>query len=492
MNQLEDRLTSLLARSGAAIEVRPDVDRVLAAGRRVEHELHDDRDVPTRSRRRRLLPAAALTVAVALVGAAALVLRDGRHGPGTSDPEPADIVTVGDPPDGWLMPAWVPEGMQPWTVEWHTSPGAPPTVVPQLFGDPDEGRAIFVTASFYEVRADMAREVTVRGQTGQAGPSWNVEEKDMGDAIAWDERGTTLTALYTGMSTDEAIAALDALAWRSDDPSDGFALPSGGSLPLHAEASRQPPAGRDATLVYSDGPPDGAAAGRRPGLEVHTSTGDTVPGRYLEAWYEQGPAAGGGERPLTSVDEDGHRLSVLWPDGRSIDVSAIGGAPGREVLQQVADSLTIATEADMAALRGRAEAATGALPVVASAATRIGTVEVHGDGGFLRLCLGGPAQPGPSCPVNDLGGGSSIDGAAVVTAEWTIDGTWYVVVASTGAPPQIVGGHDPSRSPDAGELPADTATSRDWTIRLVQPAPEIAQVCISTPGVISCPHHRPS
>lgn len=211
-------------------------------------------------------------------------------------------------------------------------------------------RAIFITASYYEVHAETAREVTVRSRTGQTGPSWNVEEKDMGDAIAWDERGTALTALYTGMSTDEAIAALDALARRSEDPADGFTVPTGGSLPLRAEASRQPPAGRDVTLVYSDGPPFSARDQRRTGLLVGTSTGDSVPGRYLEQWYEQGPAAGGGERPLTSVDDDGHRVSVLWPDGQSIDVSAIDAETDREVLQQVADSLMVATEADLAAL----------------------------------------------------------------------------------------------------------------------------------------------
>jgi hypothetical protein len=492
MNQLEDRVTSLLARTAAAIEVRPDVDRVLHPGGPTEHQPPRGGE-PARSRPRRLLPAAALVVVVALAGATAVALRDGRRAP---DAEPADTVTVGDPPDGWIVPTWVPEGLQPWTVEWHTTlPEPTGDMLPQLFGNPDGGRALLVT-SYYEMHPDGVSEVTVRGRTGQAGPGMD-EGKDMGDGIGWEERGLELTALFRGMSADEAIAALDALEWRSDDPADGFAPPDGGPLPLHAEASREPSAGRDTMLLYSDGPPPSGVDDGRLGLQIFTSTNGTLPGRYLEAWYQQGPAAGGGERPLTSFDEDRHGLSVLWPDGRSIDITPIGlpqaDLPGREVLQRVADSTTAMTDADLTTQRAAAETATAALPVVASAETRIGTLTVQGDDSFLRLCHRGPSDPAPSCPVDDFGSGvPSDDGTAHLSDDWIVDGEWYVVVASTGEPPLIIDGRDSGTPLDADELPAETATAGDWTIRLVQPAPDIEVVCIGSGTAMGCTDDRPT
>ncbi len=78
---LDDRLTDLLARAGAAVEVRPDAEAVLAedAG---PAPIVDLRDHPRRTRRRLAL-AAAVLVAVGVVGAATTIA--------TRDDRPVDV-----------------------------------------------------------------------------------------------------------------------------------------------------------------------------------------------------------------------------------------------------------------------------------------------------------------------------------------------------------------------------------------------------------------
>jgi hypothetical protein len=463
--------------------------------------LDDAHEIPGRSRRRatahrlptkrrRLLVAAASIVALAVLGAAVIARQGG------SNHERARTVTVGDPPNGWLVPTWVPEGTELWGVEWDS--GQPqfsePGTAPQLFGDPAGGRAIYITSFRYELHPDGTEPVTVRGQAGRAGRGWDVEEADMGDAIAWDERGATITALYNGMSRAQAIAALGSLEWRSDDPVDGFAPPTDSSLPLRGEVSTRQHVSRAVTLLYSQGPPASSTATGRLGLEIHTSTSSGISAEYLEEWYQQGSEARDGQGPLSRYEPDRHALTVLWPDGRSISISPTGVSPSelpsREILERIADSVTVATEADLADQRDMADANIVALPVLQSAETSIGTVEIHGDSHFLRLCLRDPSGQGPTCMTGTFGGGAIDDETAVATAEWTINGVWYVAVASKGDQPQIVGGHDRT-APDAGQLPAQTSTAGEWTIRLVQPAPDIDLVCTNSQGTISCNHHRP-
>jgi len=121
----------------------------------------------------------------------------------------------------------------------------PGMTIPQPFGDPDQGRAIYIVSAQYDVVPDIAAQVTVRGRTGQAGPSWDVAENDVGHAISWEEQGARITALYKGTSRAEAIAVLDSLEWRSDDPADGFAPPSDPAWALRQRHRLQPqPGGR--------------------------------------------------------------------------------------------------------------------------------------------------------------------------------------------------------------------------------------------------------
>lgn len=266
-------------------------------------------------------------------------------------------------------------------------------------------------------------------------------------------------------------------------------------MPLRREINSRQPVDRDVTLTYSQGVPASGTADGPVGLQILTSTSSSFLSEYLQAWYQRGATAGGGERPIRRYEQDTHELTVLWPDGRAIRISPTSipqsAFPSREMLERIADSLTAVSEADLMALRDRAEANIEALPVVASAETNIGTVDVHGRSGFLRLCLRGSSEQGPNCMTDRVGGGSLGDGTAITTADWTIDGTWYVAVASTGQHPQIVGSRDPSAFPDAGELPAETTTAGDWTIRLVQPPPDIQTVCTSTGDGANCGHIRP-
>jgi hypothetical protein len=441
---------------------------------------------PTGERRSRLLPAAAAVLAVLALGAGATIaLRS------DSAEERVSTTSLGDPPDGWLVPAGLPAGTQLWGIDYSSSSGAarlsePGMTIPQLFGDPDQGRAIYIVSDQYNVVPDTAERVAVRGQNGQAGPSWDVAENDVGDAISWEERGARITALYKGTSRAEAIAVLDSLVWRSDDPADGFAPPSDQAWALQGEVDSWPPAGHEATFEYSLGPPSHGSTAGRPGFWIHTEASSAVSAGYLAGWYAQGAEAGGGDRPVSTFDDRSLRLEVYWSEGRSIIIepqAATGAPPSRDDLERIARSLTVASEADLAAMQDEAEANVAALPVLASGETTIGRVEVHGEGDFLRLCLDRPADGPLTCATDGLGG---------TEADWMIDGTWYVTVASTTNDFLILGGHDPSRSPDAGELPAETTTAGGWTFYLVAPPPGIDQVCLSSTdrSTIGCGHNR--
>jgi hypothetical protein len=470
------RVTAVLTRT---LEVKAEQAMTAAASPT------DREDEPPAGRRRRLLPAAAVVAVLALGAAGAIALL--------RDPADEQVTTadLGDPPDGWLVPGWVPDGMQLWGVDYSSSSGderlsEPGTTIPQLFGDPDEGRAIYITSSQYEVFADTAEPVTVRGETGQAGRTWDVEENDVGDAVTWDERGATITAMYKGTTRAEAIAVLDSLQWRSDDTAEGFASPDDAAWALRGEGDSWP-TGHQATFEYSEGVPSHDSTGDRPGLKISTEASSAVSTGYLAGWYTHGAEVGGGERPVSTFDDASGRLEVFWPDGRSIIINPLPGsvaAPSREEVDRIANSLTVTSEADLGALRDEAEANVAALPVLASGETTIGRVEVRGEGDFMRLCLDRPADGPRTCATDTLGG---------TGADWMIDGTWYVTVASTTNDFQFIGSTDASRAPDAGELPAETTTAGEWTIYLVAPPRDIEQVCLSSDGgnQVGCSFTRP-
>jgi hypothetical protein len=449
-------------------------------------------DRPRRRRRpRRLLVSAAACLAVVALVAGALVLQgDGDE----VDDVAVRSLTYGDPPDGWLVPSWVPEGMALWGIDTTSGEREDAEVggtIPQLLGDPEGGRAIYITSHRYELRPDTVEGVAVRGATGSTGTGWGAAEEELGDAVRWDERGVTLTALYRGTSRDEAIAVLDALEWRSDDPLDGFAPPADDAWPLRAEATSRDTVDRGASLLYSSEEAPGAdTPAGLDGLSIYTSSSSTISAGYLETWYLEGD--GDGTRPLVTP-RHGHELSVHWPDGRSATVMAdsTGPPPSLDAMHRIAESVTVADESQVADLRAAIGARVEALPVVATAETGIGTVEVHGNGTLLSLCLRRPGGTPATCGTSTYGGGAYSDGGTLVTADWTVDGRWYVGLASRGETHQILGSGDRSAASDAGLLPAETVVSGDWLFRLVEPGPDIQSVCTGDENAMSCAHTRP-
>jgi hypothetical protein len=450
---------------------------------------------PPAARRRRPLPAAAVVAALAIGAVGAIGLR------GDSAEEQVSTTALDDPPDGWLVPTSLPAGMQLWGLEF-SAPAASERLsesgtIPQLFGDPDQGRAIYITSSYYDVVPETAEPVTVRRRTGQAGTSWDVAENDVGDAVSWEEQGASITALYKGVTRSEAIGVLDSLHWRSDDPADGFSPPDDEAWALRGEIAGWPPVGHEADFAYSQGVPSASSTDGRPDLWIHTQASSEISAGYLEGLYKHGSETGNPGQPVTNFEEWG-RLEIYWSDGRSVIIEPLSGssaqATNREQLEQVALSLTVAGEADLEALRDQAETNIAALPVVASGETTIGTVEVHGEGSFVRACLKRSLDGSPNCPAEAISGGSGAADRLMTSADWTVDGTWYVVVASTVDHVQILGSEDASHAPDAGELPAETTTAGEWTIYVAAPPPGIDQVCLSDDGgrSIGCSFFRPA
>lgn len=447
------------------------------------------RSVGTVGRRTRaLVAAAACLVLVALVATPVVLGGD----------QPDDLVVqpleLGDPPDGWLLPGWVPEGMDLWGIDTSVSPSAgdgDPATIPQLFGDPQGDRAVYVTSHRYEIAPATAEDVAVRGTTGSAGTGWGAAEEDLGAAVRWRERGADITALYRGVSRDEAIAVLDALEWRSDDPVDGFAPPDDDAWPLRAEATSRATVSHDATLVYSDGVPSTDGRTGPPGLTVSTTSSSAVSAGYLETWYLQGEGDGTG--PLVSYRADWHELAVHWPDGRSVTVGAWptgdAGDPSvtHGVLERIATSAAVATPADLADVRQAVGDRIAALPVVATADTAIGAVDIHAEDGYVRLCLRRPDGGAADCDTSVHGGAASPDGSALATAQWTIDGSWTVAVASRGEVPRIMDATDPTVPPgSAGDLPAETVTTGDWTVQVVRAPSTVDTLCLGSDAAMTC------
>jgi hypothetical protein len=124
--------------------------------------------------------------------------------------------------------------------------------------------------------------------------------------------------------------------------------------------------------------------------------------------------------------------------GRSVVVSPEGGRvslPNQDVLERVANSLALTSATDLEDLRAEVDGRIAELPVLASAETSIGTIDVPGDGEFVRLCLRRSDLTEPGCNTTPYGSGRSPGGTALASAEWTVDGTWSVAVASQGDHP---------------------------------------------------------
>jgi hypothetical protein len=448
----------------------------------VDVEDHDDIPhgagswpAPRPPRWRWMAPAAAAVVVAALAGALA-VARSG-------DTRDNGVVTaaVPDPPDGWLVPTWAPEGMDLWHLDWtgpaDTRDDTTSWSFHQLFGDPDAERAIYVEAYTLESqRLDTGDRVTIRGQDGRAAPS--VDTRQTVDTFQWHEQDTAITAYVKGLSRDEALAELEALRWRTDQAGDGFEPPADGSLPLRGEWGTGPEPNHHAEFLYSQGVPTANPANAGPGVRISTSTTGGTLG-YIDEWFWRGPdAPGAGEGPIRLYDPEADEFRIFWPDGREVYISTVTPSssdvgPSRETLERIADSLTVVGETELAMLRDGAAAQVGALPTLASAETGVGSLEVHGDGAFHVACLrvsGGQALRCGQPQVTEPGA----RGTPVLLDGWAIDGTWYVSVAATGTERRLYG--DRGDQPTDDVLPAEVATDGAWQILWTEPPSDVTAV----------------
>lgn len=466
MTPLDDTLTTALATKAAQVEVTVGEFDPTRRGPLA------DSDAGTHPSPRRLLPAAAIVLVVALVVGASLALRRGD-----------DTLTTGGGEEGWLVPGWVPEGMDLWSAGW-SGPSAPEEAGDdswntfQLFGDPDAGRALYVqTLPQYQESTASSEPVTVRGGDGWVGPSVDLPQPV--DWVVWYENGATITAQFKGMTSAEALAAVEQLEWRSDSPADGFAAE--GSLDLSGESLRRE-YGRSAQFHYSQGPPTEDPDEGRPAIVVSTSTGGGMSIGYLDTWFYEGGAA----------ESDGSRhaygrrdLGVFWPDGRQAQVfSMAAGAPlDRATMERIVASLVVEDdEADLAPLSDAAAANVAALPLLASTEVGVGTLELRGDGGFHRLCLRRPGTPTLDCGDTPglIGVGSPTATETVVLGAWEIDGTWFVAAAASGFETRIDGGRGEGIEDDV--LPATAATVGHWQLLFVQPPYDVERVYVTEPG----------
>jgi hypothetical protein len=439
-----------------------------------------------RRRRRTRVPSlaavAALLVAVALVGSA--VALSGR-----GDDPAADTSTAAQGDEPWLVPTWAPEGLPLWSVgrevvapEDESDGGGPG--IRQLFGDPDAGRALYVHVipQPEEPYDGTAEPTQVRGLPGwyatggelPAGASW----------VMWRELGAEALVQFRGMGRDEAVAAIGRLEWRSDVPLEGFAPPDDPALRLRGETGPRRPS-QTVQLVYGDG-----SSGDGGAISVFTDTNGGNPVHYLDAWFAEG---GGGD---VVVDPDGARhsfeaeddmLTVTWPDGRYARVSPLDpDAPAtvdRAVLARIARSVGPVDGSELDGLRYEADANVAVTPVVASADTSIGSLEVHGSGATRRLCLRRPdavldcgAGPTWALPAPDLGSTSM-----AAPTGWVVDGTWYVAVASYGFDAEIRDGAGAEGDP----LPTTDARVDGWLLRLAAVPDGIDEVGVTSPMALT-------
>lgn len=465
----------------------------------------DDAAAPDDERRvrgsRRLLLRAAVVAAVALVGGAVAVRLGDGDGDGRTTTEQATTTTTTttriddrEPPapDGLLLPTWLPDGMDLWDVEWSTfaNPGLAGQTY-QLFGDPGAGRWLLVSlVPDPHGRPDpSATQITVRGTSGQVGP--DPELAGEATVVDWTENGALMRASFRGMQAAEAIAALDALTWRSTDYEDGLAAPAGGALPLQGEAM---PGSAGATHVAELGYGTGdLSVVDDAAVAVSTATAP-VPGGmsrdYLEDWFYGDRHDDGTTQRFDPVRRT---LSRSWPDGRTVDIEDVGSSMDEASLERLARSIRPGTPGDAYRLRAEADANVASLPVLASTNGSRATLEVHGseDGASgYRLCIRGTSSvdADPDCGVR----GSFLEMIGtpdVAAVSVLIDGVWHVGVASATGAPQV----EPAQAPPGQEpqpYPGERGRDGAWQFLLVEVPPGVDRVVVS-PMLIGTNVERP-
>ena len=463
----------------------------------------DDVPVP-RGRRRRWRRVGVAAAAVVLVLAAgAVVTQAGDDGRGrtrtqsstatTPMPEAsADATPSTDAaPDGASAPGWVPEDLTLWSVRWSTAPGAVGGLDNlQLFTRAAGGGVLVDIQPANPGSSSGGDPLTVRGLPATVTPAKEFPESS--STVFWQE-DASLSATFTGMTVDEAVAVLDSLSWRSDDHQDGFAPPGDGSVELAAETEPDPGGAAPVStveFVYADDALTVMPGESRQLTVRATSAVGGVSRQTLLALLngEGGPEADGAVR---SYDPTYGTLQVVWPDGRQWWIDANASALTEDELAQVAAGMAPTSGEQLETMAAEAAARVEDLPVVAAATVGSGAeITVRGpDGAGLLLCLtpgdAGDEQCADPFDETALAGGP----AGPLVAHIVVDGRWFVVAATTGEPVTIPqsGTGDTSRPPsELGWRPGiagETADDGTWRFLLAEVPADVDFVGLETPGI---------
>lgn len=449
-------------------------DTLQAEAGRIAGPEEDPVEEPTAQPRRRwVLVAAALVV---VMGAATVAIARRSDHPADVDTRTEDTETTLPQrrppivPDGALAPRWVPDGLAVWEVMWSQPDlGARQALgKEQLFGRngrTDDG-ALYVRLMPSAATESPSGDVTVQGHPASVQPA-----KEFGDTtsvITWHESGVQVDVEFVGLDLGEAVAVVNTWSWRSSVRTEGFAPPTGGGFAMLGETTAAP----DGTVVHSssflylD-----AELNRLPGeghqLRVDTQTAGGGPAiGFLTTWFHGSARADGS---VESYDPQYGSLRRSWPDGRGVYLDANSTPIDRPTLTRIADSIAPISGVELVALRDEtADRLATTLPLTASAAFDVGTLEVRGDGYQVSLCLVVADGGKRLCPPPTGAGDDQFAGVLV-------HGNWYLIAAERGATPRFHESGSNPLDPAVPELPGQVpVTDGEWTFVVLANEPGVA------------------
>lgn len=404
-----------------------------------------------RNRWRALAAAAAVLALVITGGVIVMASDDGPGGTTETDvagPQQEEDGAVGDsvssgPPDA-LAPGWVPDDLLLWEA-WSTYGPVPGDQGDaQLFMGPSEEAGVLVEIDEAPGPHGGMDQIEVRGQEG-----WS-DTGGGADALFWDERDAAVAVFYKGMSTEDTIAFLESLSWRSEDPQDGFEPPEASTLSLVGETAGSSDDGEalNTRYVYGYGEPT-VSLDHDMKLTIMTTVplGDaagSLTRDYLNTWF------GGGR------DEDGTvtelhfnpeltTLEVIGPDGSQVRIGARYEGLDESNVLRIADSISAVSGGELDGLRRSVSDLYADMPVLASADLPSATLSVRGReadqdpddlGVFRAFCIEvGETDTWCSAEAPVVGSGTDRRLTSLRVGE-----DWYVAAVSPEEPPLITKG----------------------------------------------------
>jgi hypothetical protein len=377
---------------------------------------------PRRPSRRRVVAIAA--AAAVLVGAVGVANRLGGD-PEAALPAGAGTTAYAGQRSGTagLLPDVVPAGWALSTLDVGATSVVDGLHHWQLFGDGGSaplGRGVLVGSA---ARGDRVIEGATRTIHGE--PAWVGAPADPSHPVgaveaSWIEDGVVHDVVSVGLSDDELIAFLDALAPR-DEPTSGL---DSADTALREVGSATVGGGRTSTATYV-GP-----AGAADTVRVMARSSDLYGGLLHRLDGADGP---GGPVRRGQLDGDSRYRFVAQAreDGWSVEVLSTGSetaAADPTVVDAFVASLRPTSYQEIVDLAA-AQPITGTYPVDAGR-----TVELHGTPAEdLGVCVAASGGTTVCAPAEALPGTD-----ALVAASLVLDGRWLVVTLSDAERPAAV------------------------------------------------------